>query len=93
MGAPMVKQVSAKEGLTRLLIDTEIGVRVPAVLQMPEGKTKPPVVMVVHGRGKVAAEATVEDWRKRGYAVLAVDPRGWGESAPVNGLLGLLAQG
>jgi cephalosporin-C deacetylase-like acetyl esterase len=59
---------------------------VPALLFLPAGhKGKAPAVLYVDGDGKAAAAATggpVEALVKDGCAVLAIDARGFGETAP-----------
>jgi cephalosporin-C deacetylase-like acetyl esterase len=67
-----------------LLIESEPGIRIPARLFVPSGPGKHPAMIYVNSGGKSANPAHIESLRHRGYVVLAIDPRGWGESGPGN---------
>lgn len=64
------------------LLETESGIHVPAVLSVPSCSGPCPAVMVLDSRGKTASADLIRDYLRSGTAVLALDPRGWGESAP-----------
>lgn len=68
----------------KLLFLSEIGEYIPALLWRPVAP-KPPVVLVADSGGKaaVAKSALLEPLRSAGYAVLAVDLRGRGETLGV----------
>jgi dienelactone hydrolase len=70
----------------KLVFETEPGIKVPALLFEPgEAATSQALIIYVHGAGK-AAEAgpggAIEKLVKAGQRVLAVDLRGFGETAP-----------
>ena len=72
--------VLVKKGyrVEKLLYESEPGVRIPAVLAIPEGVSgKRAAVLYVDGRGKSAAR--LEQWISEGKIVLAIDARGFGE--------------
>lgn len=75
-------------GSDALLIETEPGIRVPARLLVPPGKGKRAATIYVNSAGKDADPKAIELLRQKGHVVLAIDPRGWGESAPVKGSAG-----
>jgi cephalosporin-C deacetylase-like acetyl esterase len=86
-GVPAVESVGTEsaEGnvqVTKLLLQTEPGIRTPALLWKPAGSQKLPAVIYVHGAGKSAGIATARALAQKGIIVLALDPRGLGESAP-----------
>jgi dienelactone hydrolase len=72
----------------KVLFLSEIGEYIPALLWRPE-VAKPPVVLIADSRGKAAIDesAFVQPLLSAGYAVLAVDLRGRGET------LGIRANG
>jgi cephalosporin-C deacetylase-like acetyl esterase len=77
------KENAAGLTVTKLLLESEAGIRIPALLSAPEGGGKRPAVVYVNSAGKSADTATIRRLTEAGNVVLAVDPRGWGESAPV----------
>ncbi len=71
--------------IAKLVFETEAGIRVPALLfEAPNANAMSPLVVYLHGDGK-AAEASVggaiEKLVTAGHRVLALDPRGIGETA------------
>jgi cephalosporin-C deacetylase-like acetyl esterase len=70
-------------GPERLLIETEAGIHVPVLLYTPTAQGRRPAVLYVNSAGKSADPAAVDTLVSAGNVVLAFDPRGWGESAPV----------
>jgi dienelactone hydrolase len=72
----------------KILFLSEIGEYIPTLLWRPDGP-RPPVVLIADANGKaaVAQSPLLEPLRAAGYAVLAVDLRGRGET------LGLRANG
>ena len=70
----------------KLLLDTEPGVRVPALAFLPAAGAGPKAaVLYLHGSGKSADAAPggdIEALVRSGRIVLAIDPRGWGEGQP-----------
>jgi cephalosporin-C deacetylase-like acetyl esterase len=83
-GVPKATQVRPDA----LLIETEPGIRIPALLQMPSTSGKHPATIYVNSAGKGASSKEIEALVGSGQAVLAIDPRGWGESAPDQGSSG-----
>ncbi len=77
-GVPKVTPVRAN----RILIETEPGIRIPALLYEPEGTGKFPATLYVNSKGKGADTVAIEQMVKSGQVVLSIDPRGWGESTP-----------
>jgi cephalosporin-C deacetylase-like acetyl esterase len=72
--------------IEKLTYESELGVLIPALLFVPNGQdAKHPAIVFAHGKGK-AAEAgiggDIEQFVKKGYVVLALDLRGFGETAP-----------
>jgi dienelactone hydrolase len=68
------------------VLTTEPGIQIPALDFVPK-KAKPagPVVLYLHGAGKAADAAPggpIEKLVKAGRRVVALDLRGWGETAP-----------
>jgi hypothetical protein len=65
----------------KLLFLSEIGEYIPALLWLPD-VPKPPVVLIADSRGKgaVAESSLLKPLHEAGYAVLAVDLRGRGET-------------
>jgi dienelactone hydrolase len=72
-----------KEGYTihKRIYETEPGIAVPALLYLPSGKPTSLVVRV-HGEGMAADGAAAEKLVRAGQAVLTLDLRGFGETAP-----------
>ncbi len=68
-----------------ILLETEPGIRVPALLYLPTTTGKHPATIYVNSAGKGADTKQIEAMTAKGQAVLAIDPRGWGESAPDKG--------
>ena len=73
--------------IKKQVFETSPGIKVPALrFEPPKGPTaKLPVVIYVHGDGKDADAApggAIEKLVSDGQIVLAVDLRGWGETAP-----------
>lgn len=70
----------------KLIFETEPGIAVPALLFEPEKpEAKQPLLVYLHGRGKAedaAVGGPIEKHVKAGHRVLALDPRGIGETAP-----------
>jgi dienelactone hydrolase len=66
--------------LEKLVLKTEPGILVPALLAVPPGAKR--VLIYVHAMGKSAAIAEIEALARSGSMVLAPDLRGMGESAP-----------
>ena len=72
--------------IEKLLLDGEPGISIPALLAIPAAAPRPlPAVLYVNSAGK-AADARpggdVEALVRAGHAVFAIDPRGYGETAP-----------
>lgn len=66
----------------RFTLQSDAGIVLPALLFMPEsGAEKKPVVLYADGAGK-SARADFSDLLKHGTAVLSIDLRGFGETAP-----------
>jgi hypothetical protein len=73
--------------ITRLILETEPGIQVPALrFDSTKGSgEKLGVMLYIHGDGKATeagADGGIERLVRKGYSVLAVDLRGWGETAP-----------
>jgi cephalosporin-C deacetylase-like acetyl esterase len=68
-----------------ILIETEAGIRIPGLLAVPPASGKHPATIYVNAAGKGADSTAVESLVRSGHVVLAIDPRGWGESAPETG--------
>lgn len=70
--------------IEKLLLDTEPGIRVPALVFLPAaGATPKAAVLYLHGSGKSADAAPggdIEALVRSGRIVMAIDPRGWGEA-------------
>jgi cephalosporin-C deacetylase-like acetyl esterase len=71
--------------IEKLSYVSEPGIFVPSLLFVPEGASGPrPAILYVHGRGK-SAEASpggeIEWFTQQGNVVLAIDPRGLGETS------------
>jgi cephalosporin-C deacetylase-like acetyl esterase len=74
--------------LEKMTYETEPGITVPALLFLSEGGAKKkPAVIYVNERGKAAGWGPDGDIRElvaRGFVVLAIDARGWGEARPAD---------
>jgi hypothetical protein len=73
--------------ISKLLFETEAGIAVPALLFQKGEADKGPLVIYLHGQGKSAAAAPggpLEQLVAAGNRVLAIDPRGMGETAAGN---------
>ncbi len=74
--------------IERITLHTAPGITVPALVFVPGGgPARPPAVLYVHGSGKAADAAPggdVEALVRSGRVVLALDPRGIGESRPTS---------
>jgi cephalosporin-C deacetylase-like acetyl esterase len=72
--------------IEKIEVQSEPGIVVPALAFVPSGKAaRKPAVLYVNPKGKGADAGegdTIEALVRRGSIVLALDPRGWGESAP-----------
>jgi cephalosporin-C deacetylase-like acetyl esterase len=72
--------------IEKLVLQRPEEVPVPALLFLPDGgEGKLPAVLYVDSRGKAADAAPggpIQEIVKSGRAVLAIDARGWGETAP-----------
>lgn len=71
----------------RLVLETEPGIRIPAVLYVPPGASKKPGAIFASSSGKENADGkqSALSLAQSGQLVLAVDPRGMGEAAPDSG--------
>lgn len=77
--APVVRP--GKDG--RIEIQTEPGITVPARIHVPTGgPARHAAVLYVNAAGKDADPAAIDALVQQGQLVLAIDARGWGESAP-----------
>ena len=72
--------------LEKMVYESEPGIIVPALLFLPKSAAaKKPAVVYVNERGKSAGwgdGGDIEHFLGRGFVVLALDPRGWGETRP-----------
>lgn len=73
--------------IEKLIYESEPGIIVPALLFVPKSRgERNPAVVYVNGNGKAAGASSDGDIPRlvaRGYLVLAVDVRGWGETRPL----------
>ena len=73
--------------LEKIVYEPEPLITVPALLFVPErGETQRPAVVYVNDQGKSAgwgAGGDIERFVKRGFIVLAIDARGWGETRAI----------
>ncbi|MFN7925659.1 MAG: acetylxylan esterase [Bryobacteraceae bacterium] len=67
--------------IERVAIESESAITVPALLFVP-AKPVAGVVLWLDPSGKASAEQEIEKLVLDGHRVLAIDARGWGESAP-----------
>ena len=68
----------------RVVFSSDPGVYVPAVLLLPAAKQPAPAIIFVNQEAKSADAAQERYWLplvRAGYAVLAIDPRGTGETS------------
>lgn len=65
----------------KLAYVTEPGIQVPALLYLPVGSGRRAATVLVHGRGKAAAAELARKLASGGEIVLAIDARGFGETA------------
>ncbi len=70
--------------IEKLIYESEPGIKVPALLFLPDGPAeRRPAVVYVHGRGKAADAGeggNVEQLVRTGHIVLSIDTRGMGET-------------
>ncbi|MSS73891.1 MAG: hypothetical protein EXS64_20760 [Candidatus Latescibacteria bacterium] len=66
----------------RIVYRSETDIAVPGLLFRPEGKGPHPGLVFVHGQGKEAASGWAARLAREGFAVLTIDFRGVGETAP-----------
>jgi dienelactone hydrolase len=80
-----VREIDAAGGKRRAVFVSEEGLTLPVLIWHPEGETKA-VVLLASDRGKSAAteEFPVERLRRAGILVIAIDPRGLGETRGLN---------
>jgi fermentation-respiration switch protein FrsA (DUF1100 family) len=71
--------------IEKLVLETEPGIEVPALVFIPAAGAPPkPAVLYLHSGGKQidgAPGGDMEALVRTGRIVMAIDPRGWGESA------------
>jgi cephalosporin-C deacetylase-like acetyl esterase len=71
--------------IEKLVLETEPGIQVPALVFLPAAGSSPkPAVLYLHSGGKTVDAAPggdIEALVRTGRIVMAIDPRGWGESA------------
>jgi len=71
--------------ITKRLYETEPGILVPALEFTPEKAADGPLLVYLHGQGMASQAAPgggIEKLVRAGHRVLALDLRGWGETAP-----------
>ena len=66
--------------IEKLVFESEPGILVPSLLYIPEGGGRKSAVVLVHGRGKAAANSHAEPLVRAGRIVLSIDARGFGET-------------
>jgi cephalosporin-C deacetylase-like acetyl esterase len=69
-------------GTDSILIETEPGIRIPALLSVPAAPGKHPATLYLNPDGRHSDRSAIEELTRGGQVVLSLDPRGWGESAP-----------
>ncbi|WP_321470593.1 acetylxylan esterase [uncultured Paludibaculum sp.] len=74
--------------VTKLLLETQPGLHVAAVLFEPTATGQHPAVLWLDSRGKGTDTAGIDGLVAKGTTVLAIDLSGWGESAPPAGKSG-----
>ena len=68
--------------IEKLTYASEPGIIVPSLLFVPEnGEGRKPGVLYVNSKGKANSGGEIEALVKSGMVVLAIDARGWGETA------------
>lgn len=95
VGQPDVESVGsyAQRMLTgkKLDIHTEPGITVPGFLFEPSGAPRRrPAILYINSSGMMAdavPDGPIQKLIEQGNVVLAIDPRGWGESAPPNRMI------
>jgi cephalosporin-C deacetylase-like acetyl esterase len=85
----MVLNVTSRSGLPvvsredgRLLLETEPGLHIAAQISGLTPSGRRPAVLFVNPAGKSAETDAIRNLVAAGNVVMAIDPRGWGESAP-----------
>ncbi len=76
--------VIQKEGyrIEKLTYESEPGIIIPSLLFVPSNiESRAPAVIYVNSIGKSAGAGEIESLVKGGFVVLAIDARGWGETA------------
>lgn len=69
--------------IEKLVYESEPGILIPALLYVPDaGPGRRPAVVMVDGRGKSACDPKAVELVGEGNVVLAIDPRGMGETGP-----------
>ncbi|MCE9532618.1 MAG: acetylxylan esterase [Planctomycetes bacterium] len=70
--------------ITKLIFTTEPGISVPGLLFEKKGQATGPLIIYLHGLGKntdAGVDGEIEKSVLRGNRVLAIDPRGFGETS------------
>ncbi len=84
-GTPPATVVStesdARGTITKLLLETEPGLRIPMTLTIPPGGAKREAMLYLNSAGVSADREKIEALVASGTAVLAFDPRGWSGNA------------
>lgn len=91
---PLVEQAGSltRDGISieKIKIQSEAGITVPGLIFHPsQGPARRRAVLYLNPAGMTAdagENGPIEKLVREGYLVLALDPRGWGESAPPNKL-------
>ena len=86
-GPPTVRPygVIQRDGyhIEKFVYESEPGIIVPSLLFVPEGSGRKPAILYLHGEGKstdAEVGGEIETFTRAGYVVLAIDPRGVGET-------------
>lgn len=69
--------------IEKFIFESEPGIIVPSLLFIPEGSGRKPAILYLHGEGKstdAEEDGEIEAFTRAGYVVLAIDPRGVGET-------------
>ncbi|MDX2032189.1 MAG: acetylxylan esterase [Blastocatellia bacterium] len=67
--------------IEKLVYESEPGIFIPSLLYLPKTtETKRPAILYVHGRGKAAGSADLNELVAAGFVVLSIDVRGAGET-------------
>ena len=71
--------------IEKLVYESEPGILIPAVLYVPETHSagRSPAILYADGQGKHAVSEAAELLVRKGQIVMAIDPRGLGETQPV----------